>query len=85
MPRNPDGSNTLSTIGDMIEEGYEISAHCGGTGCHHWSRLDLTVLAKRLGRDHSARAEALTPYFRCSKCGSKDVSYTLSPPVTPSR
>ena len=90
MPISPNGTISITTLADMIDGGYSISVHCNGTTCHHSATIDLEALAGKIGRDHSARAKDLTPYFRCSKCGSKDMAFNLHPPapregvVTPS-
>lgn len=90
MPRHPNGSISISTIADMIDEGYAISIHCNGTDCHHSATIDLEALAGKIGRDHRALAKDLLPYFRCGRCGSKDMAFNLHPPapregvVTPS-
>jgi hypothetical protein len=83
MPRNPDGSITISTIQDHIDNGHKISVHCHGTGadghpCHHSSTICLDELGKRIGYDHPALARDLKPYFRCSLCGSKDVGFIVT-------
>ncbi len=83
MPRNPDGSLQLKTIGDLIDEGYCLTIHCKGTGsngypCHHSVRLDLPAVAQRIGRDHSYKSKDLDGRFKCSACGSKDIGFILS-------
>ena len=91
MPRHADGRITIRTIADKIEFGYEMSVYChgqrDGRWCHHSARIDLVALAERLGPDHSTLAKDLKPYFRCSKCGSKDIGFGVHPPapVAPTR
>ncbi|ATU94088.1 hypothetical protein B5P45_12895 [Phyllobacterium zundukense] len=68
-----------ATVGDMIDRGHSLWAHCYSRDCHHSSQIDLTELARRLGRDHAAMREDLVPKFRCSACGSKDVGITSTP------
>lgn len=75
MPRNPDGSITISTLGDHIDEGHDISAHCGNCGRKVY--LNLEMLAEKLGRDHSALVSELGTKLKCSGCGSKQISFTL--------
>lgn len=83
MPLNPDGSFSYSTIGDYLDDpDFTISIYCSadvanGPGCHHGAELDLAKLAERLGREHSVLAKDLKPYFRCSQCGSKEVSFSI--------
>jgi hypothetical protein len=77
MPRNPDGSISIRTIGDHIDHDHRISAHC--SDCRRSTRLDLEALAARLGRDHGARVKDLAPKLKCSGCGSKAITFTVSP------
>jgi hypothetical protein len=75
MPRNPDGSVTIRTIGDHLDQGNKISAECNT--CQRRVKLDLEKLAEQLGRDHSALVGALGPKLKCSRCGSKGVCFTV--------
>lgn len=75
MPQNPDGSVSISTIGDFIDEGMGITAYCGG--CGRGQTLDLERLAEKLGRDHGALAGDLKPKLKCARCGSKDMSFIV--------
>lgn len=68
-----------TTIEDHIRCGYAIHAYCHGYECSHHTKLDLYLLAARLGPDHRTMHHDLVPKLRCSKCGSKDVSIRLSP------
>lgn len=83
MPRNPDGSHSISTIADLLEDpGASLHVYCHGKGkdgwgCHHSAKLDLTVLAAKLGPEHGILAKELKPYFHCGKCGSKDISFRI--------
>ncbi|MDZ5697836.1 hypothetical protein [Chelativorans sp. M5D2P16] len=72
---------TVSTIGDVIDGDYTLTACCYRFGCNHRAELDLEALATRLGRSHSFRHKDLTPKLRCSKCGSKNIGQRLSPPT----
>lgn len=75
MPRNPDGSITISTLGDHIDEGNDISAYCDD--CGRSTYLNLEKLAEKLGRGHSALVGKLGPKLKCSKCGSKRMSFIV--------
>lgn len=75
MPLNPDGSISISTLGDFIDEGMGITAYCDG--CHRGQSLDLERLADRLGREHGALARDLKPKLKCARCGSKNISFTV--------
>lgn len=74
---------TMDTLGSFIDRGYGIYAHCQAQGCGRSKELDLRALAERLGRDHSALADGLTPKLRCSACGGRKISITISPPQQP--
>tara|TARA_R110002020_G_scaffold26443_5_gene85409 strand:+ start:985 stop:1239 length:255 start_codon:yes stop_codon:yes gene_type:complete len=69
---------TIETLGDHLDHGHTISAHCGDRACYHSAELSLEHLIERLGRDHSALATHLVPHLRCGKCGGKGVSLTVS-------
>lgn len=77
MPINPDGTLSVSTLGDFIDEGYDYYAQC--SDCSWRTRLSLERLAERLGRDHSALAGDLVPKLKCSRCGSKRMTFTVVP------
>lgn len=77
MPRNPDGSITISTIGDFIDEGYDLFANC--SDCGRRTLLPLEKLAERLGRDHGALVGQLGRKLSCSRCGSKNMTFTVVP------
>lgn len=38
---------------------------------------DLDMLAEKLGRDHGAMAQDLRPRLKCSRCGSKNMSFIV--------
>lgn len=48
--------------------GVDIRSRCTSTGCNHNVALNLVVVARYLGRDHSAQAADLKPYFYCPDC-----------------
>jgi hypothetical protein len=75
MGRNPDGSISISTIGDRIDAGQDMSAHCND--CQWSTTLSLEKLAEKLGRDHSALAGDLKHRLKCSRCGSKNMGFTV--------
>lgn len=62
-----------STVGAMLDDGFNLHALCYREGCRHQSQLDLAILAERLGREQSTLRKHLCPHLRCSKCGGKDV------------
>lgn len=75
MGKNPDGSISIHTIGDRLDEGDKISVYCDD--CRWSTTLDLEMLAGKLGRDHSALAQDLRPKLKCSRCGSKNMSFIV--------
>ncbi len=76
MPRHPDGSISIHTLGDFIEAGYAYSVTCSDCGRH--SNLNLEALAEKLGRDHSALAGDLSKRLRCKECGSKRMTFNIN-------
>ncbi len=62
-----------STIGAELDAGFHLWAQCYNPACRHKAQLDLTMLAARLGREHSTLRKDLCPKLRCSACGSKDI------------
>ena len=67
------------TIGHCIDNGYSIYVCCDAVSCSNTKLLDLDKLAAKLGRDHGAlRADLIGLGFRCSKCGSRDISFRAS-------
>jgi hypothetical protein len=52
---------------------------CHRRGCKHSSKMDLQMLAKELGRNHSAMHKDLAPRLKCSACGSKQLGLSATP------
>ena len=77
--------SSYTTIGALIDGDYQLAAYCDDQDCRHWTWLDLEALAEKLGRDQSTLHWDLTPKLRCSKCGGKKITLSLSPPTQPSR
>ncbi len=67
-----------STLGAKLDAGFDLWAQCYREGCRHYAQIDLAMLVKKLGRDHSTLRKDLCPHLRCSKCGSKDVGIWTS-------
>jgi hypothetical protein len=67
------------TIGGLIDHGYTLWASCQRPGCKHASRIDLQMLAKKLGRNHGAMHKVLAPKLKCSACGSKQLGLSATP------
>lgn len=68
---------TNETIQDAIDLGETIRANCNT--CQHHAVLDLIALRSRLGPDHGALHRDLAPLLRCSACGGKSISLTMTP------
>lgn len=68
----------ISTIGDLIDRGYTLTACCR---CGHSAKIDLEAVARKKGPDSSFGG----PNFRvrCSKCGTLTSETRLSPPNVP--
>lgn len=70
---------TIATIGDAIEAGWRLTAHCP---CGHTAELDLEALARRLGRDHSYLRQDLRK-VSCGRCGGREWSMIVHPAEAP--
>lgn len=75
----PPVTSENGTIGAMIDHGYTIWVFCRRRGCKHSRKMDLQMLAKELGRDHSAMHKELAPRLKCSACGSKQLGLSATP------
>lgn len=67
------------TIQSLIDDEMRLNAYCTRPGCGHNVWLDLTSLRAKLGPDHPAMADDLSPKLKCSKCGSRSVGLSYSP------
>ena len=67
------------TISAMIDYGYTLWVFCHRRGCNRSRKMDLQMLAKELGRNHSAMHKDLAPKLRCSACGSKQLGLSATP------
>ncbi|WP_416358176.1 hypothetical protein ACLNGM_09815 [Aureimonas phyllosphaerae] len=76
MGHNPNGSITISTLGDYAEFGHTLSATCEGYGCGRRSlAVTLGDLIRIFGADWPFVAHK--PPIRCTECGSRDISYII--------
>jgi hypothetical protein len=66
-----------TTIGSVIDAGLRIHAFC--LDCGHDEDVDLSEVARKLGRKHSSLPVHLVPKLVCSLCGSKNVGTVLAP------
>jgi len=73
----------ISTLQQLIDGGYGITAHCGV--CQHSKPLDLPGLAEKLGADFIAigTPNPLVALLRCDQCGSKRIGLIISAPGVP--
>jgi hypothetical protein len=73
----------ITTLGQLIEGGYAITAHCGD--CRHSKALDLSALAERLGPGFVAigTPNPLMERLRCEKCGKKRIGLIIGAPDVP--
>lgn len=67
-----------STVGAMLDAGFDLWAECYRERCRHSAKLDLAMLATRLGREHSTLRKDLCPHLRCGRCGGSDVGVWTS-------
>jgi hypothetical protein len=78
---------TISTLRQLKDDGYEVTAHCGASvDCRHSAKLDLDLLIEKLGGDFVTVGDPnpLAARLRCEKCGGRSITLILSPPATPS-
>lgn len=68
----------LSTIGDLIEDGFALAAHC--LRCNRETELDLKGLAKVYGAE--LPIADLRSQLHCSECGRR-AELTISLAATP--
>ena len=69
------------TIGDFIAARHRLTAYCGrGPHCWHGAKVDLKALAERLGKDFDLYRPELKERFRCTACGGRGATFTVSPP-----
>jgi hypothetical protein len=75
-------SVSISTLGDLIDQGYTLTASCEADphNCRHSQEIDLVALAKRLGRDHSYLRQNLSHKLRCSRCGARGPGFVIGSP-----
>lgn len=66
-----------STIQQRIDRRETVSVWCHNPLCGHSGKLDLVALRDKLGPDHGAMHDDLTPRLRCSKCRGKNVGIII--------
>lgn len=75
MPYDPiRNTYSITTFGDLIDNGYRLAVHCNGCGRSEW--LDLSHYPKE--------QRFVRRRWRCEKCGAIG-SIKLHPPVPPIR
>lgn len=80
MGRNPDGSITISTLGDHREFGYTLTAYCETYGCRRALSATLDDLIRIFGADWPITRQK--PPIKCVECGGRDISWIMSPKNT---
>jgi hypothetical protein len=73
---------SIATLGDLIDGDFWLAIHCNRQAppCDHHALIDVAWLAGRVGRDHSCMSRDLQRLgWRCSKCGSRAVTFRTSP------
>jgi hypothetical protein len=66
----------LSTIGDLIADGFSLAAHC--LRCERETDLDLSRLAALYGAD--LPIDELRAQLRCASCGRRaELTISLAP------
>ena len=69
----------ISTIGDLIENGFGLSAHC--ETCNRYAPVNLYRLARQYGRKATFVKSKNTIRLRCSRCGASPCDCKLAPPT----
>ena len=77
MPRFPDGSSTVTTFRDLIEEGYKYHLDC--EDCHRSLDCDVFDMAEHFGLD-TVFVRRDFP-LKCAGCGSRKISSIITPDV----
>jgi hypothetical protein len=65
-----------TTIGSVIDAGLKIHGFC--LDCGHDAEIDLSEVARKLGRKHSSLPMYLVPKVHCDVCKSKNVGTYLA-------
>lgn len=78
----------VDTIGKMIALGEDLSVYCNNHGCHRGQRVNLAMLAHRVGMAFPSDARALKPMFFCSLCRDagrpdRNISFIIAPCTVP--
>lgn len=69
---------SISTLGDLIDEGYKITAHC--RSCNAGTRaVDLKKVAAIVGRDWTYIGRGRRWPIHCRDCGCKDFQIYVTP------
>jgi len=67
----------IATVGDLLDHGYRLTAHCPGSG--RLEDVDLEDLAARVGLDRPYIAQALR--LTCRECGRRGAALIVHPPT----
>lgn len=66
----------IDTLAKFHENGMVLTAHC--ESCRHYAEVPMPALIERLGPEHPMGSNDLQRHFKCSKCGSKTISFIVS-------
>ncbi len=77
MGRNPDGSITISTLGDYREFGHSFGAYCEAHDCRRKLSVTLDDMIRIFGPDWPFVKQK--PPIKCAACGSRNISYIVAP------
>lgn len=71
---------TITTIGDLIDNKYEVRTHC--LDCDRHAILDLQAIAASHGRAlvFVGEQSPLQRHLRC-RCGSRNATVRIHPPT----
>lgn len=64
----------ISTIGDLIDHGYTLTAWCPKDGLRP---VDLDALARRYGREASYIKGRTPIRIKCAVCGARNLDYRI--------
>ena len=70
---------SITTIGDLIQNGFGLNAHC--QECDRHAPVNLYRLARKYGRGASFVKSESTIRLSCSRCGASPCDNKLAPPV----
>jgi hypothetical protein len=65
-------NGTVETLGNLLDHGMGLYAHCARPGAGHGARLDLDMLIERYGEDYVyINDRRIAAACICQKCGHR--------------